>query len=306
MIDVTHLSKRYGSTIAVDDLSFHVHPGCVTGFLGPNGSGKSTTMRIILGLDLPTSGTATIGGQHYRSLPAPLFSVGALLDPRQVHPGRTAANHLRSLAVSHRIPRLRVDEVLDLVGLTEVAGRRAGGFSLGMSQRLGIAGALLGDPPVLLLDEPVNGLDTDGIRWIRRLLRRLAAEGRTVLISSHVLTEMELTADRVVVVGHGRLIIDTLVDDLLTIRSRPLTRVRCAHFTTLLPSLERTGAHVDVDPAGGWRVTGPTSGEIGEMARAQGVGLEELSPIRSSLEDVYAQLTETSIEYPSLRDGASS
>ena len=221
MIETAALTKRYGPALAVDDLSFQVHPGRVTGFLGPNGAGKSTTMRMILGLDVPTSGHATIGGRAYRALPTPLREVGALLDGGAVHPGRTAVDHLRWVARSNGIARSRVDEVLDVVGLASVAGRRVGGFSLGMTQRLGIGVALLGDPGVLILDEPVNGLDTDGIRWVRSLLRRLAREGRTVLLSSHVMSEMELTADHLVVIARGRLVADMPLPQLIERHSSP-------------------------------------------------------------------------------------
>ena len=221
MIETAALTKRYGATLAVDDLSFQVRPGRVTGFLGPNGAGKSTTMRMILGLDAPTSGHATIGGRAYRELPVPLREVGALLDGGAVHPGRKAVDHLRWVARSNGIGRRRVDEVLDLVGLASVAGRRVGGFSLGMTQRLGIGVALLGDPGVLILDEPVNGLDTDGIRWVRGLLRRLAGEGRTVLLSSHVMSEMELTADHLVVIAQGRLVADMPLPELIERHSQP-------------------------------------------------------------------------------------
>ena len=214
MIEVRGLSKRYGATVAVDGLSFDVRPGVVTGFLGPNGSGKSTTMRLLLGLDAPDAGEARIGGRRYRELPWPLREVGALLEARAFHPGRSARAHLAALAAGNGIPRSRVEEVLGLVGLAEVAGRRAGGFSLGMGQRLGIAAALLGDPGVLLLDEPVNGLDPEGIRWVRGLLRSLAADGRTVLVSSHLIDEIARTADRVVVIGRGRLLADTSVAEL--------------------------------------------------------------------------------------------
>lgn len=297
MIDVVDLTKRYGETTAVSDLSFTVAPGHVTGFLGPNGSGKSTTMRVILGLDAPTAGTAHVNGRPYVDLPAPLREVGAMLDARAVHPGRTARHHLLWLARSNRIPRRRVAEVLGVVGLDAVGDHRAGAFSLGMAQRLGIAAALLGDPEVVLLDEPVNGLDTEGIRWIRTLLKDLAAEGRTVFVSSHLMSEMELTADRLVVIGRGQLLADASVAELIDAHSHAVTMVRSPDEPELHAALARAGAGVEPDPGGGWRVTGPDSAAIGEMARAHHITLHELRPLRSSLEDVYSQLTETSVDY---------
>ena len=293
---MTTLTKRYGSTVAVDDLSFAVPPGHVTGFLGPNGSGKSTTMRVILGLDAPTAGGARVLGRRYDELAAPLRVVGSLLGARAVHPARTAYDHLLALARSNRIPRRRVDDVLEVVGLSEVARRRAGGFSLGMGQRLGIGAALLGDPEVLVLDEPVNGLDTAGIRWIRTLLKGLAAEGRTVFVSSHLMSEMELTADRVVVIGRGRLIAEAGVAEFIEANSGRLTFVR-SPAADLRTALERMGAGVELDPSGGWRVAGPNAAAIAEAARRCGAAIHELRPIRSSLEDVYSQLTDMSVEY---------
>ena len=297
VIEVLDVTKRYGSTVAVQDLSFTVLPGHVTGFLGPNGSGKSTTMRVILGLDIPTAGEARVCGRRYVDLPAPLREVGAMLDARAVHPGRTARNHLLALARSNRIPKCRVDEVLALVGLADVAGRPAGGFSLGMTQRLGIAAALLGDPAVLLFDEPVNGLDTEGIRWIRGLMKGLAAEGRTVFVSSHLMSEMELTADRLIVIGRGRLIAEATVGEFIDDNSQAVTLVRSPAAPQLHAALERLGAVVEVDSTGGWRVRGPDTAVIGELAAANGIVLHELRPVRSSLEDVYSQLTRTSVEY---------
>jgi ABC-2 type transport system ATP-binding protein len=297
MIEVQSLTKRYRRTVAVRELSFTVRPGRVTGFLGPNGSGKSTTMRVILGLDRPTSGSATVNGRSYQQLPAPLREVGAMLDARAVHGGRTAYNHLLGLARSNRIARRRVDEVLDAVGIADVAHRRAGQFSLGMGQRLGIAAALLGDPPILLFDEPVNGLDTEGIRWIRDLMRTLAAEGRTVFLSSHLMSEMELTADHLIVIGRGRLIADTTVQGFIEANSRSVTRVRSPRATELKAVLESAGARVELDPTGGWRVAGPDAAAIGDLALHHGIGLHELSPVRSSLEDVYTRLTGRSVEY---------
>jgi ABC-2 type transport system ATP-binding protein len=299
VIDVLHLTKRYGPTVAVDRLSFTVRPGHVTGFLGPNGSGKSTTMRVLLGLARPTSGEARVDGQPYGALRAPLRTVGALLDARSFHPARSARDHLLALARSNRLPVRRVDEVLGLVGLDGVADRRAGGFSLGMGQRLGLAVALLGDPAVLLLDEPVNGLDTEGIRWIRHLLKDLAADGRTVFLSSHLMSEMELTADRLVVIGRGRLVAETTVADFVEANSPTSTLVRSPQAGDLRAALERAGATVepDPDPGGGWRVTGASTATIGDVARANGIALHELRPVRSSLEEVYSRLTDTSVEH---------
>jgi ABC-2 type transport system ATP-binding protein len=298
MIESHGLTKRYGPTLAVDRLSFRVEPGRVTGFLGPNGAGKSTTMRMVVGLDAPTAGGATVGGRPYRSLRAPLRHVGALLDARATHGGRTARNHLLALARSNGIGAGRVDEVLDLVGLTDVAGRRTKVFSLGMGQRLGLATALLGDPEVLILDEPVNGLDTEGIRWIRGLMRRLAAEGRTVFLSSHLMSEMELTADHLIVIGRGRLIADTGMRDFIERNSQAVTLVRSPEPDRLSAALTGHGARVT--PDGGhmrWRVEGPDAATIGEVAAAQRIVLHELTPSLSSLEDVYTRMTETDVDY---------
>ena len=303
VIEVSRLTKRYGPTVAVRDLSFVVHPGHVTGFLGPNGSGKSTTMRVILGLDAPTAGEARVGGRRYADLRAPLREVGAMLDARAVHPGRTAHDHLLALARSNGIPASRVGEVLGAVGLSDVAGRRAGGFSLGMSQRLGIAAALLGDPGVLLFDEPVNGLDTEGIRWIRSLMKGLAAEGRTVFVSSHLMSEMELTADRLVVIGRGRLIAEATVTEFIDAHSQLVTIVRSPAGDRLRRVLEQAGGSVELEPSGGWRVRGLDTATIGDLALASGVAVHELRPLRSSLEDVYSQLTDSSVEYRAERDG---
>jgi ABC-2 type transport system ATP-binding protein len=297
VIEVRAMTKRYGSTVAVANLSFEVRSGHVTGFLGPNGSGKSTTMRIVLGLDNPSSGSALVGGRPYRQLPAPLREVGALIDARAVQGRRSAYNHLLALARSNRIRSRRVDEVLGIVGLSDVAGRAAGGFSLGMSQRLGIAAALLGDPAVLLFDEPVNGLDTEGIRWFRNLMRDLADEGRTVFVSSHLMSEMELTADRLIVIGRGRLIADTTVAEFIDANSHQVTLVRSPQRQRLRSVLEQAGAGVELDSGGGWRVTGPDSAAIGDLALINGIGVHELTPLRSSLEDVYTRLTDDSVEY---------
>ena len=297
MIEASGLTKRYGDRLAVDGLSFQVKPGRVTGFLGPNGAGKSTTMRLILGLDAPTGGGVTVNGRSYRELPAPLWEVGALLDARAVHGGRTAHDHLLWLARSNRIPRRRVGEVLELVGLAPVAGRRIRGFSLGMAQRLGIAAALLGDPGVLIFDEPVNGLDTEGIRWIRDLTKRLAAEGRTVLVSSHLMSEMELTADRLVVIGQGRLLADTTMRDLIERNSQAATLVRSPHWERLRELLEARDAQLQPDRQGRWRVLGPEAATIGELAAEHRIILQELTPHHSSLEEVYVRMTDTRVEF---------
>lgn len=293
------MTKRYGSTLAVSDLTFSVQPGCVTGFLGPNGSGKSTTMRLILGLDRPTSGRATVNGVGYRDLRSPLREVGALLDARGVQAARRADDHLRALARSNRIPPGRVDEVLGIVGLSEVADRKLGGFSLGMSQRLGIAAALLGDPPVLLFDEPINGLDTEGIRWVRGLLKGLAAEGRTVLVSSHLMSEMELTADRLVVIGRGRLLADTTLVEFVAHRGTPGAVVRSADGNGLRPVLERAGGSVELDATGAWQVSGLDTTQIGDLALSAGIAVHELIPTRSTLEDAYSELVSDDLAYRS-------
>jgi ABC-2 type transport system ATP-binding protein len=306
MIVTRHLTKRYGRTLAVDGLSFTVAPGLVTGFLGPNGSGKSTTMRMILGLDVPDAGSSTVHGVSYRQLRWPLREVGALLDAKAFHPGRSARNHLRCLATTNDIPAARVDEVLDLVGLTAVADRRAGKFSLGMGQRLGIASALLGDPGILLFDEPVNGLDPEGIRWVRHLLRGLAAEGRTVLVSSHLINEMALTADHLVVIGRGTLIADTSVEEF-TARSRA-DSVRLVTPTPqrFVSALSRAGARPSVDADGAIVVTGMRPADIGELAAAARLVVYELTPVRGSLEDAFMELTSETVEFRSSDARASS
>jgi len=297
VIEARRLSKRYGKTLAVDDLSFDVRPGQVTGFLGPNGSGKSTTMRVIMGLDLPTGGQATINGRPYRGLPWPLHEVGALLEAKAIHPGRSARNHLLMLAQTHGIGRKRVDEVLELVGLAEVASRRAGKFSLGMSQRLGIAAALLGDPSVLLFDDPVTGLDPEGILWVRTLLRHLAGEGRTVFVSSHLMSEMALTADHVVVIGRGRLIADTPVSELVSRSSHHFVRVRTPDRERLEPALRSAGAELATEADGVVTVTGLTADAIGDLAAEHGVRLHELTPLQASLEEAFMDLTRDHIEF---------
>ncbi|KAB8184824.1 ATP-binding cassette domain-containing protein [Microbispora catharanthi] len=297
MIELRQLTRRYGEVTVVDGLSFDVRPGVVTGFLGPNGAGKTSTMRMILGLDRPTSGSATIGGRRYADLPVPLREVGALLDAHAVHPRRTAFDHLLSLAYGNGIGRRRVEEVLGLVGLADVAGRRPGGFSLGMKQRLGIAVALLGDPPVVLLDEPVNGLDPEGIRWIRTLTRSLAAEGRTVLLSSHLMSEMALTADHLVVIGRGRLIADTGLEAFVQAAARQGVLVRTPDARRLAPLLRESGATVRPGVDGGLMVTGLSGAEVGGLAGAHGIVLHELTPRRASLEDAYLELTGDSVEF---------
>jgi ABC-2 type transport system ATP-binding protein len=302
MIEVVGVSKRFGDVLAVDDLSFTVEPGRVTGFLGPNGAGKSTTMRVILGLDRPTAGKVRIDGHRYADDRAPLNRVGALLEARSVHPGRTAYNHLLFLARSNGIPRGRVDEVLRLVGLEAVARKRAQTYSLGMGQRLGLAAAMLGDPGVLLLDEPVNGLDPEGIIWVRHLLKSLAAEGRAVLVSSHLMAEMALTADHLVVIGRGRLIADTTVSDFVAQAGRRAVLVRSPDGTALRAALERHGAHVANGDDGTLLVTGLDAAEVGQAAADTGTVLHELTPQRASLEEAFMELTHDSVDYHA--DGA--
>ena len=296
MITARDLTKRYGDTTAVNGLSFDIKPGVVTGFLGPNGAGKSTTMRLILGLDRPDAGRALIDGQPYRALHKPLYTVGALLDAKWMHPNRSARAHLRWLARSNEIPRRRVDEVLDLVGLASVADRRAGGFSLGMSQRLGIAAALLGDPRVLLFDEPVNGLDPEGILWIRKFMHGLAEQGRTILVSSHLLSEMALTAQDLVVIGRGRLISQSSTADFIARAGDAATRVRSPQQTDLAAALTEVGADVREDEQG-LLVSGLDAAAIGELAAARGSVLHELSPRSGSLEEAFMRLTGEAVEF---------
>jgi ABC-2 type transport system ATP-binding protein len=301
MIEAVSLTKRYGHTVAVDNLSFVVQPGRVTGFLGPNGAGKSTTMRMILGLDTPTHGQALIDGKPYADLAQPLRKVGALLDAKWVHPNRSARNHLRWMAATNNIPAKRVDEVLDAVGLTEVARKKAGGFSLGMSQRLGIAGALLGDPEILLFDEPVNGLDPEGILWIRKFMQRLAAEGRTVLVSSHLLSEMALTASDLVVIGQGKLIAQSTVDVFVSNSAEKSVLVRSPQIDGLQRvSGDKFGTSFR---DGSLIVANADTAEIGELAAANGVVLHELSPQRASLEEAFMSITGDSVEYRSHNNG---
>ncbi|MER7500745.1 ABC transporter ATP-binding protein [Nonomuraea pusilla] len=293
-IRVKNLSKRYGDRTAVADLSFDVEPGRVTGFLGPNGAGKSTTMRMILGLDRPTSGTALIGGRPYAELRHPLRTVGALLDAKAVHGGRSARNHLLAVAQSNGLPASRVEEVLETVGLRDAARRRIGGFSLGMSQRLGIAAALLGDPEILLFDEPVNGLDPEGILWIRTFMRGLAAEGRTVFVSSHLMSEMAQTADHLVVIGKGRLIADTGVDEFIGASSQGYVRVRSPRLAEVADLIKVGDLHHDH-----LRVTALSPLEIGTLTARAGLPLEELTFVQPSLEAAYMELTKDSLEYAS-------
>ncbi len=297
MIQVTNLTKAYGDTLAVDELSFTVRPGIVTGFLGPNGAGKSTTMRMILGLDAPTSGTATIDGRPLAEHPLPLASLGALLEAGAVHPSRSAYDHLRALAVTNGIGTARVDEVLDIVGLGDVARRRSGGFSLGMGQRLGIAAALLGDPSVVMLDEPVNGLDPEGIQWIRNLLQDLAREGRTVFVSSHLMSEMELMAEHFVIVGRGRLIQDVSADGLRAMAASATTHVRADRLDDLVALLQADGVTIETTQRGAVDVTGRSAEEIGIVARDHGIALTGLVPERRSLEDVFMELTADAVQY---------
>jgi ABC-2 type transport system ATP-binding protein len=295
VIEIVGLTKKYGSRVAVDDLTVTIEPGRVTGFLGPNGSGKTTTMRCILGLTRPTEGRATVLGRPYRHLSRPMRRVGALIDPRARHPGRTAYAHLLAMAQSNGLPRQRVDEVMALVGIGSVAHERVRGFSLGMGQRLGIAGALLGDPDVLVLDEPVNGLDPEGIRWVRELLRDLADEGRTVLVSSHLMSEMEETADHLVVLGHGRLLADLSMGDLLGRNSA--VRVRSPMASLLARALERAGARIDVLADGALWVEGMDVIEVGDVAFLSGLRVHELTQVNESLEEAYLALTEDEVEF---------
>ncbi|MEU2179414.1 ABC transporter ATP-binding protein [Streptomyces thermolilacinus] len=307
MIEAVRLTKRYGAKTAVEDLSFQVRPGVVTGFLGPNGSGKSTTMRMILGLDRPTSGHVTIGGHPFRQLPNAPRHVGALLDARAVHGGRTARSHLLTLAQLAGIPAKRVDEVLGVVGLQDVARKRSKGFSLGMGQRLGIAAALLGDPQVLLFDEPVNGLDPEGILWVRNLMKALAAEGRTVFVSSHLMSEMALTADHLIVIGRGRLLADMSVRDFIAANSAGFARVRTPdgepdQREKLVSALTEAGGFVLSERDGALRVTGLTLPRVSDVAHAAGVRLWELSPHQASLEEAYMRMTQGAVDYRSTDD----
>ncbi|MEN3360396.1 MAG: type transport system ATP-binding protein [Mycobacteriales bacterium] len=297
MIEVRGLTKFYGERAAVANLSFTVRPGVVTGFLGPNGAGKSTTMRLILGLDAPTAGDARVNGRHYVDHPAPLREVGALLEARAVHTGRSARNHLLALAATHAIGARRVDQVLDLVGLSDVAGKRVGTFSLGMGQRLGIAAALLGDPGTVILDEPINGLDPEGVRWVRTLLKALAAEGRTVFLSSHLMSELALTAEHVIVIGKGQLIADVEVAELLAGASANTVRVRSPHATRLRGLLVGPDIAVAEVEAGVLVVRGLDPAQIGAVARAHHLEIHELAMEQASLEEAFMALTAGAVEY---------
>ena len=297
MIEAHGLTKRYGDKLAVDDLSFAVRPGVVTGFLGPNGAGKSTTMRLILGLDAPTGGSVTVNGRPYREHAAPLREVGALLDARSVHPGRSAYHHLLALAQTNGIARSRVDEVVEQVGLGEVVRRRAGRFSLGMGQRLGIAAALLGDPRTVILDEPVNGLDTEGIRWVRSLLQGLATEGRTVFVSSHLMSEMAMTAQRLIVIGRGRLIADTAMEEFIAGAAPSVVRVRTTNPDALAARLRSREAAVSPDGDGALAVSGLSTDQVGRVAGAAGITLLELTAQQASLEDAFMDLTRDAVEF---------
>ena len=297
MISASGLTKSYGSTRAVDGLDFDVRPGVVTGFLGPNGSGKSTTMRMVMGLDRPDAGTVTIGGRRFHDLRWPLREVGALLEAKAIHPGRSARNHLVAMAQTNSIPRARVDEVLGLVGLESVGRRKAGKFSLGMSQRLGIASALLGDPGVLLFDEPINGLDPEGILWVRNLLKGLAGEGRTIFVSSHLMSEMALTATDLVVIGRGQLIADTTVDDFIASNTVATVLVRSPGATGLAAALRSAGAGVTTRDDGALLVTGLDAARIGDTALGAGIAVHELSPVQASLEEVFMELTSDMVDF---------
>jgi len=297
MIEADNLTKDYGEKRAVDGLTFTVKPGHVTGFLGPNGSGKSTTMRLILGLDAPTAGDVRVNGKHYRDHAAPLHEVGALLEARSVHTGRSAYNHLLALAQTHGLPRSRVDELIDVVGLHEVARKRAGQFSLGMGQRLGIAAALLGDPHTVMLDEPVNGLDPEGIQWIRRLLKQLAAEGRAVFVSSHLMSEMALTADHLIVIGRGKLIADASIDEIVRQASGNVVRVRSPQAEDLRAKLAAPDVTVVSLAPGLLEVHGLTAAQIGETAARTGAVLHELTPQQVSLEEAFMDITRDDVEF---------
>ena len=299
MIEATGLTKRYGRTTAVQEATFTVHPGRVTGFLGPNGAGKSTTMRLVVGLDHPSAGDVKVNGRHYTEHPAPLREVGTLLDAKAVHSGRTAYNHLLALAATHGIGKPRVHEMIEMTGLDRVAGKRVGGFSLGMGQRLGIAAALLGDPHTLILDEPVNGLDPEGVLWVRNLVRFLASEGRTVFLSSHLMSEMAVTADHIIVIGRGRIIADSPVADVIAAASGTGVKVRSPRATELAALLTGPGVTVNSSAPGLLEVIGSTAPAIGDAAAGAGIPLHELTPVSSSLEDAYLQLTAEDVEFHS-------
>jgi ABC-2 type transport system ATP-binding protein len=297
MIEVQDLTKRYGDHTAVDGLTFTVKPGIVTGFLGPNGAGKSTTMRMILGLDAPTAGTATVNGRPYAQHPDPLHQAGALLDAKAVHTGRSAYHHLLALAATTGIPDSRVDEVIDIVGLHQVARKRVGGFSLGMGQRLGIAAALLGDPEVVILDEPTNGLDPEGVLWIRNLMRDLAADGRTVFVSSHLMSELALTAEHLIVIGKGRLIADTSMTGFIDRAASDSVRVSSPRAVELHDLITGPDVTVLSVARGVFEVTGLTADQIGDRAATAGIPLHELTTVRPSLEEAFMELTKDAVEY---------
>jgi len=297
MIDATELTKKFGDKVAVEGLSFSVRSGTVTGFLGPNGAGKSTTMRLILGLDHPTSGRTMVNGRSYLSTKAPMHEVGALLEAKSVHPGRTARNHLRALAATHGISPKRVDEVIGLVGLSDVATKRTGAFSLGMSQRLGLAAALLGDPETLILDEPINGLDPEGVAWVRSLVKHLASEGRTIFISSHLMSEMALTADYVIIIGRGRLIVDAAMSDLINQASGQVVKVRSPDATDIADAVSHSGRSVTWTDDRCLLISGLTSEALGKEAARRGWVLYELTPVQRSLEEIYMELTDSVQEF---------
>lgn len=297
MIVADHLTKRYGTRTAVSDVSFTVPPGRVTGFLGPNGAGKSTTMRMIVGLDRPTAGSVTVNGTPYDRLRAPLTEVGVLLDAKAVHTGRSARNHLRVMAATHGISRSRVDEVIEITGIASVADKRAGGFSLGMGQRLGIAAALLGDPHTLILDEPVNGLDPEGVRWVREFVRHIAAQGRTVLLSSHLMSEMALTADHVIVLGRGEVLADAPLHELVRSWTTEVVLVRSPELSRLVEVLAPEGVTATRLETGLASLAGASAVQIGDLAARHGIPLHELTPRSGSLEDAYLALTDGAIEY---------
>ena len=304
MIEARSLTKRYGSRTAVDGIDFTVRPGLVTGFLGPNGAGKSTTMRMIMGLDHPSAGSVTVNGRQYAQHRAPLRQVGALLDAKAVHPGRSARSHLRAVAATHRIGAKRVDEVIGLTGLESVARRRVGGFSLGMGQRLGLAVALLGDPATLILDEPVNGLDPEGVVWVRQFARRLAAEGRTVFLSSHLMSEMAQTADHVIILGRGRIVADAPMSEIVASAEGDSVQVRTPHTITLMPLLKAEGATVSLTEIDLMSVRGLVAPRIAEIAAGSGIVIHELTPMKRSLEDAYMELTRDDVEYRTERTPA--
>jgi ABC-2 type transport system ATP-binding protein len=297
MIEAQGLTKRYGGTVAVDNLSFSVTPGKITGFLGPNGAGKTTTMRLILGLDEPTSGSVTVDGRPFRQVAQPMREIGALLDAKALHGGRSAYNHLLCLAQSNNLPKARVDQVLNLVGLADVTGKRTKGFSLGMGQRLGIAAALLGDPKILMFDEPVNGLDPEGILWIRNLMKALAAEGRTVFVSSHLMSEMENTADHLLVIGRGKLIADCTVDEFISANSQLRVRVRTPQPDQLAKLAATAGGTVTEPGDGSIVISGLEPSQVGDLAYDNSVRLHELAPLQASLEQAFMELTASSVEF---------